>query len=192
MAVSRRVRAAEGLFRSIQYGKQQVNFGFTHACQTFFVFIFSYLDWNEQLACQGSQRQPTHNTKTSCTTHRREPTVPWTGLVDPCALVEGFLRPNSWSSFLRIASSFRVCLLRASSEADIPSGVPGAVLLEGEGIVVRFIVGAPTDDPAVDFWYPEFLSMLAFSKSSTGVVSVYLLGGGLGAVVRDSVPGLLK
>lgn len=154
---------------SVKRGQSSVSHMHATLC-----FIFSYLDLSS------SQKRANKNNnkkkkKKSCTTHRREPTVPWTGLVDPCALVEGFLRPNSWSSFLRMASSFRVCRLRASSEAERPSGVPGALVwLEGEGTVVRFIVGAPTADPAVDFWYPEFLSMTVLS-----FVSVLLLGGGV-------------
>lgn len=92
-----------------------------------------------------------------------------------------------------MASSFRVCRLRASSEAERPSGVPGALeWFEGEGTVVRFIVGVPTADPAVDFWYPEFLSMAAFSKSSTGDLSLYFCWGvvQVSLVVQDSGAGL--
>ena len=53
-----------------------------------------------------------------------------------------------------MASSLRVCLLRAISEVERPpSGVLWEeALLEGDEAVVRFMVGVPTVEPALDFW----------------------------------------
>lgn len=79
--------------------------------------------------------------------------MPWTGRVEPWALVEGFFLPSSWSSFLRIASSFLTWRLRAISEAETPSAVLGALgMFEGEATVVRFMEGVPTVEPPEDFW----------------------------------------
>lgn len=82
--------------------------------------------------------------------YRSDPTVPWTGRVEPCALVEGFFRPNSWSSFFRMASSFLTCRFLAMSDADgdpLPAFARASgrfpVLLDGDGRLLRFRVGVP-------------------------------------------------
>lgn len=83
-------------------------------------------------------------------THRRLPTVPCTGFVDLCARVDGFLRPSSWSSFLRIASSLRICRLRAMSAPMSEADEAGGEWVEDETTVRFADCEVLTVDPTVE------------------------------------------
>jgi hypothetical protein len=92
-----------------------------------------------------------------CCTYRKDPTVPWTARVDPCVLVVEPFLPSSWSSFLRRASSLRVCRLRANSGADKLSEAGTGMLLGGVVMVERLTEGAPTVEPEEGTVEPEDL-----------------------------------